>query len=230
MSALGPRRRERYGLLLAALLLAFALQGAIPQSAGVNLLVTALQGAALVLALWAADVRRSGVLAAIVLAVLLLGIGAVGVAVSGQESGVTRLADLLLVALAPPAVVLGVVRTLKRRGSVTVEAVFGVLCLYILLGMFFAYAYGAIDALGGEPFFASGASATPSNDLYFSFTTLTTVGYGDLVARAPLGHTLAVFEALLGQIYLVTVVAVLVSNLRRPSTGSPSPPASAPPR
>ena len=55
-----------------------------------------------------------------------------------------------------------------------------------------------------------------SNCLYFSFTTLTTVGYGDFVARTDLGHTLCVFEMLIGQIYLVTVVSLIVSNLRRP--------------
>ena len=54
-----------------------------------------------------------------------------------------------------------------------------------------------------------------SQCLYFSFTTLTTVGYGDLTARTDLGHTLAVFEALIGQIYLVTVVSLIVSNLGR---------------
>jgi hypothetical protein len=56
-----------------------------------------------------------------------------------------------------------------------------------------------------------------SHCLYFSFTTLATVGYGDFVARTNVGHTLAVSEALLGQIYLVTVVSLIVSNLGRPA-------------
>jgi len=61
--------------------------------------------------------------------------------------------------------------------------------------------------------FADGVSATTSNCLYFSFTTLTTVGYGDVLTSSNLGHTIAVTEALVGQIYLVTVVALLVSDL-----------------
>ena len=81
--------------------------------------------------------------------------------------------------------------------------------------MLYAFLYGSIDRLGGDPFFAGEAAATASNCLYFSFTTLTTVGYGDLTARSNLGHTIAVSEALIGQIYLVTVVAVLVSGLAR---------------
>jgi hypothetical protein len=63
-----------------------------------------------------------------------------------------------------------------------------------------------------------------SECLYYSFITLTTVGYGDLAANSDLGHTLSMFEALIGQNFLVTVVSVLVSNLGRPR------PATDPPR
>ena len=122
-----------------------------------------------------------------------------------------------LVALGPPAVAVGVVRDLRATGQVRLEAVFGVLSLYILIGIAFGFVYGAIDKLGGDPFFAGGQVATVSHCLYFSFTTLATVGYGDFVARTDLGHTLAVSEALIGQIYLVTVVSLIVSNLGRPA-------------
>ena len=57
-----------------------------------------------------------------------------------------------------------------------------------------------------------------SNCLYFSFTTLTTVGFGDLAPRSDLGRTLAVFEALIGQIYMVTVVSLIVGHLGAPGT------------
>ena len=57
--------------------------------------------------------------------------------------------------------------------------------------------------------------ATAARSLYFSFTTLTTIGYGDVTASTNLGHTLAVSEGLLGQIYLVTIVSLIVSNLGR---------------
>jgi hypothetical protein len=87
----------------------------------------------------------------------------------------------------------------------------------MLVGMTFGFIYGAIDRFGAGPFFAEGHSATVSHCLYFSFTTLATVGYGDFVARTDLGHTLAVSEALIGQIYLVTVVSLIVSNLGRPA-------------
>jgi hypothetical protein len=81
--------------------------------------------------------------------------------------------------------------------------------------MCFAFVYVAIDRLGSGPFFEQNVSATVSQCQYFSFTTLATVGYGDLTARTNLGHTLSVFEAVLGQVYLVTVVSLIVGNLGR---------------
>jgi voltage-gated potassium channel Kch len=85
--------------------------------------------------------------------------------------------------------------------------------------MFFAFVFSAIGTIGDKPFFAQQGTATTADYLYFSFVTLTTVGYGDLSARGGLGRATAVIDALLGQIYLVTVIALLVSQLgrRRPS-------------
>ena len=149
---------------------------------------------------------------------------AVMAAVGESNTGVARLSGFALVFVAPPAVVVGVVRGLREQGSATVQAVMGVLCIYLLIGMLCAFLYGAIDRLGGDPFFAQDVAATGSRCLYFSFTTLTTVGYGDLTARTNLGHTLAVTEALVGQIYLVTVVALLVSDLGRRGASAESHP------
>jgi hypothetical protein len=130
------------------------------------------------------------------------------------DDGATRISNALLVLLAPPAIVIGVLRSMRAEQAVTLEAVFGVLCVYLLVGMFFAFMYGSVNELGGSPFFAGGQTATVARCLYYSFTTLTTVGYGDLVSRSNLGHTFSTFEALLGQIYLITVVSLLVTNLR----------------
>jgi hypothetical protein len=98
---------------------------------------------------------------------------------------------------------------------VTLHTMFGVLCIYLLLGMLFALAYGLVGEAQSEPFFASGGKEDISDFLYFSFATLTTVGYGDLAAATDLGRSVAITEALIGQIYLVTVVAVIVGSLSR---------------
>jgi hypothetical protein len=208
-------RRERYGLLLLAIIASFGFQGIASPGDWQQVVITALLATTLVLALWAAQSRTWIMRLAITVGAALVVFSIVEAATGHTGGAGTRLANMLLVLFAPPAIVVGVVRALRTRQKVTIEAVFGVLCLYILLGMFFAFLYGSIDRLGHQ-FFAQDVDATVSTCLYYSFTTLTTVGYGDLTSVTNLGHTLSVSEALFGQIYLVTVVAVLVSNLSRP--------------
>jgi hypothetical protein len=132
---------------------------------------------------------------------------------------VAIIANLLLVVLAPPTIVLAVVRNLRKRQRVTVEALFGVLSVYLLLGMFFAFVYGVIGHVDGTFFAQQSVEPTAAHTLYFSFITLTTVGYGDYTAASNLGHTLSMSEALIGQVYLVTVVSVIVANLGRGRAG-----------
>ena len=215
------RRQERYGLLLGAIVIAFAVQGISSTNQTEQVIVTALLGATLLLSLWCAEakpiVMRGGAL--VVVAVFLASLLETVLGTPG--GGATRLANALLVSLAPPAIIVGVVRSLRARQGVTLEAVFGVLCVYLLIGMLFAFLYGSIDRLGGSPFFAGGQPASVADCLYYSFTTLTTVGYGDLTAHSNLGHTLSVSEALVGQIYLVTIVSLIVANLGRSRPASP---------
>ena len=207
--------RQRYGMLLLALGATFFFEGVAEPGDLQRALATVLVGATLMLALYAAELpkRRLRVAAAVVLTIV---VGVVIASVAGKGTavaGIAAIANGLLVAVAPPAVVIGLVRILRATGTVTVPVVAGVLCLYLLVGLFFAFTYIAIQNLGGAPFFANGDAATSARSLYFSFVTMTTVGYGDFTARTNLGHTLAVTEALLGQIYLVTVVAAIVSRL-----------------
>jgi len=212
---------RRYGLLLVATLLSLGVQGIAPPGPVQQIVVAALSGASLVLAFRAAQLPRAAVRAAAGLAVLVLVVTIVKATAGGVGEGAVRLMNAALLVLGPPAVALGVIRDLRTSRQVRIQAVMGVLALYMLVGMLFGFVYGAVDLLGGDPFFANGATASVSHCLYFSFTTLTTVGYGDFVARSDLGHTLAVFEALIGQIYLVTVVSLIVSNLGRPTRPAP---------
>jgi hypothetical protein len=206
--------RRRYGLLLSTTLLSLAVQGVASASATQQLVVVLLNGASLLLALRAAGLGERFRVAAAVLTAVIVVLTIIRVTAGGIGDGTARTMNAVLVACGPPAVAVGVVREVRSSGRVRVEAVMGVLALYVLVGMLFAFTYGAIDRFGDSAFFAGGAAATVSTCLYFSFTTLTTVGYGDFTAATDLGHTLAVFEALLGQIYLVTVVSVIVSNIR----------------
>jgi Ion channel len=215
------RLRERYGLLLAAIVATFAVQGISTPGSVEQIAVSALSSATLLLALWATDSKPRIVRPAFALAILVM-IASVIQVIDGETDGTAaRASDALLVALAPPVIVIGLIRDVRARQTVTIQAVLGVLCVYLLIGMFFAFVYGTIGRAGDASFFAGSPPSSVANCLYYSFTTLTTVGYGDLTARSNLGHTLSVSEALLGQIYLVTVVSLLVANLGRGRRAAP---------
>jgi hypothetical protein len=144
--------------------------------------------------------------------VLLATTSAVALLVFGGtafETLVLSLAGLLTMATIA-AVALGVV----DQGEANVKAVTGAVCVYVLIGLLFVYVYGLIAVIGSGDFFAQGTDGTRSLRLYFSFVTLATLGYGDYTPAHELGRTLSVVEALFGQLYLVTVVAVLVSRMR----------------
>lgn len=208
-------RRQRYGAVLGALTIVFAIQGIATPSKWEQILVSALLGGILLLSLWEARAQRRFMFPAAVIVAGVVLTSIVAAANGNIDDAATRLCDALVVALAPPAIIIGLVRDLRARRQVTVQTVFGVLSVYLLIGMFFANVYVSIDRLGGNPFFAGGQQANVPHCLYYSFTTMTTVGYGDFTARTSLGHTLSVSEGLLGQIYLVTVVALIVTNLGR---------------
>jgi hypothetical protein len=206
---------ERFGVLLIAVICAFSIEGIAEPGRWEQVVVTAVLGATLLLAFRAAHVRPRLMRGTLVLVTLLFAASVVAALNGTVDSAALRAANALLVALAPAAIVVGVIRTLRVMRSVTLEAVFGVLCVYLLIGMFFAAVYGAIGRASSAGFFAGGEPVTVARTLYFSFSSLTTVGYGDLTARSNLGHTLAVSEALIGQIYLVTIVSLIVGNLSR---------------
>jgi Ion channel len=91
--------------------------------------------------------------------------------------------------------------------------VLGALTVYLLLGLFSAFLYGVVADLERLPFFGADGRGTPSDYVYFSFTALTTTGFGNLAPATALGRAVTTFEMVIGQLYLVTVVAVLVGSL-----------------
>jgi hypothetical protein len=98
-----------------------------------------------------------------------------------------------------------------QHKRVTYETVLGALCAYVLVGLLFAFLYLAVAELRDAAFFAQHGPHEQSEYLYFSFVALTTLGFGDLSPAVGLPQALTVLEALLGQIFLVTLVARLVT-------------------
>ena len=98
------------------------------------------------------------------------------------------------------------------------RTILGAISVYTVLGILFTYLYGTIERVQGGAFFEGHAHPSGSDFLFFSYTTLTTTGYGNLVPGGQPGRMLAGLEMMIGQIFLVTLVAGLVS-LWRPGEG-----------
>jgi len=203
----------RFGIVLLFLLATFVFLACGFTGRWVHSVTVSLQGITLLAGLVASNVSRRLVRIALVVVVVAF-VGSLVTATLEQKTGagISALLSVMLVAVAPVAIA----RSIWKRRVIDVHTVLGAVCIYVFLGMLWAFLYTAIGGLGTEAFFAEPVKTTSADYLYFSYVTLTTVGYGDLTAADGLGRALAVLEALLGQIYLVTIVALLVSNLGRP--------------
>jgi voltage-gated potassium channel Kch len=124
------------------------------------------------------------------------------------------LVQICLLAAAMAAVLIRVV----GAPEVSIRTILGALSVYTVLGLLFAFLYEAIGRFQDSPFFENHPVVQHGDYLFFSYTTLTTTGYGDLVPGGQPGRMLAGLEMLLGQIFLVTLVAGLVA-VWRPGTG-----------
>jgi hypothetical protein len=155
---------------------------------------------------------------AVVLAVAAALANLVGV-VDGTLQGLVFLAAGILYLLAP----LSILRAIVGRSVVDQETVLGAIDAYLLVGMFFAFAYMGVAAVQSEPFFGV-PDPGAAEFLFFSFTTLTTTGYGNLVPAGNPGQTMAVAEMLVGQLFLVTAVAKVINAWQpkrwRPAEGA----------
>jgi hypothetical protein len=127
---------------------------------------------------------------------------------TGRGVAATWTALLLLV------LVVMILRQILAAEAVTLQSIFGAISTYLIIGLMFSAIYAAIYFLHNQHFFANNQRGDTSNFQYFSFTTLTTLGYGDFTANDAGGRAIAMLEAMTGQIFLATLVAKLVATFR----------------
>jgi Ion channel len=209
------RGGSRYGLVLALAAASLVFQLNSSASDLVRFLTIVLQAATLVAAVRTTGEHRASVRWASVAAAIAAVLSLLAWLVAGElPKAPAAIVSGLLVGVAPAVLAVGLVRDLQRTRGVTAQTLAGVLAIYLLAGTMFAFAYSAIDAVDASAMFAGPGDTTASDALYFSFVTLCTVGYGDLVPVSSVARTFAVVEMLIGQIYLVTIVSLIVANLR----------------
>jgi hypothetical protein len=209
------------GALLLLILVSLSFQLAVPDGEGVHAATIVLQAAIIVLAVHVWEPHRVAGRVVLTAVGLVLVATVIAIVAAGQVSDdLGRISSLLLAAFAPLTIGIGIVRDVRARRAITVHSMFGALSIYLLIGMGFAFAFGTIESLSESGFGGNAIHAGTSDYLYFSFVTLTTTGYGDLVAATDFGRSLAISEALIGQLYPVTVVALIVGNLGRRSAAN----------
>jgi Ion channel len=202
----------RYGAVLLCATAALVFLVVAPASDWARAVALALEGLALSIAVATAAARprvrrERAVLIGVAAALLVAGV-ATGIVPPEGAAALSALAGTG----ASLALVGGLIRLVRRHG-VTLQAVAGALAIYLQLGLIFAWLIGFVAHVSDAPYFAQGGDGTQADRVYFSFTVMTTTGFGDLTAAQPVGRGIAVLEMLGGQLYLVTVIGVLVGGL-----------------
>jgi Ion channel len=200
---------KSYGTVLCFLILD-AFVASIPDTfPNLPLLLTILRGCTILVTLWVVDIHRRWLW-------IVAGCMIVSIFFTGRYSGSSANALFshigLLISGLFLFLTLGVIiRQLAKYETVTGETMLGAINIYILFGVTSAYVFTTIGSFSVSPFFVGVPHATNGDYLFFSFTTLTTLGYGNLIPATGFGRTCAIIEALVGQVYLVIVVARLVA-------------------
>jgi hypothetical protein len=205
------RVRDAFGLVLALVLLTYVLASLLDNHGWSAVILTLAASTTSVVALISSHVRVGFVRSSLWLSALAVALAILAAATDEQTLlNFASLIEICLLAFAMAAVLWRVV-TSAEVGSRTI---LGAISVYAVLGILFTFAYGTIDRIQGGPFFEGTAPIDGGDFLFFSYTTLTTTGYGNLVPGGQPGRMIAGIEMMLGQIFLVTLVAGLVSLWR----------------
>jgi hypothetical protein len=209
------RARDAFGLVLVLVLVTYVLTSLLGNHGWAAVVLIGATSATSVVALTSSHSPPGAIRGAIWLSGLTIVLAAVA-AVTGAHIwlNLASATQITLLAVAMAAVLRRVVTT-AEVGSRTIV---GALSVYAVLGILFTFLYGTIDRIQSTPFFEGHPNPGDSDFIFFSYTTLTTTGYGDLVPAGQVGRMVSGLEMMLGQIFLVTLVAGLVS-LWRPGEG-----------
>jgi hypothetical protein len=218
------RLADSYGLLLGVILLQILMLPLLDDTRWGVVLQAALMGVMLLLALHISKAHRTAMRVAWVVVVTALVL--VTVDALAENTATNGLPSLLLglLLLACPVAIL---RRIFAHPRINGQTVLGAICVYLLLGLTFTFLFHGVWAIDQDAFSGNLGPSAQAGLGYFSYVTLATLGYGDIVPVNQLARSLAVIEALMGQIFLVTLVAALVGNLgrerRRPPDPDPAP-------
>jgi hypothetical protein len=199
---------DTYGLLLILIIITYFLMAFVGTSHWGKVLLSVAFASVLLLTLHTSHVRGRWIRVTFVLAAFTILTNVVQAVVN--DEGVTGLSYLWIGFLIVSPIV--ILYRILRHPSVDLETILGAICAYLLIGIAFGAIYGMLQAVGSENFFAEPGPYERIDFMYFSFIVLTTTGLGDLTPLTSIGKVIVTMEALIGQVFLVTIVASLVAS------------------
>jgi Ion channel len=203
------RIANAFGLVLLLVIAIYVLSSLVSYNGWGAVALAIVTGTCATLALVSSEARAPLVRWSAGLAIVAVVLASISAMAGGTTlSGISALIQVVLLAVAA-AVMLGAV---LREHEVNFRTILGAISVYVLLGILFTYVYVTVDKLQPGAFF--GEPIETGDFIFFSITTLSTTGYGDLVPAGQPGRMLAGLEMLVGQIFLVTLIAGLVSLWR----------------
>jgi len=208
-----PRFADSFGLVLLLLVVGLFVRAGVGDTSAGGVATLSIFATATWLSFRASQVQRRALRVAEALIPLATLLAVIMLVLGTDETGalVGAFVSMLLVVVAPVVIL----KRLLSHPVINLNTFYGAVSVYLLIALFFATLFSIIGAAHGGQFFAQIEKASGIDYIYFSFTTITTVGYGDLTAVTGIGRLTAVMEAVFGQLYLITVVALVVQNLGR---------------
>jgi hypothetical protein len=205
-------RTDRYAFFLLLLIVDVVLLLLIPAREYGLILVAPFIMGTLLLGLYTSDARPRTMRAAAIAGVVVI-VAAIVAVVTGQPrfSGLVWLMLAALLVATPWSIL----RHIFSVRTVTLRTIFGAVSVYILIGLSFAFVELGTQGLLGT-FFAQSGTHGPADFVYFSYIAMATVGFGDLTPASGIPRALVVPEVIIGQVFLVTTVARLVSMYGMP--------------
>jgi hypothetical protein len=201
------RRGDSYSVLLVLILMTYTVMALAGKGLWARFVVSAMLGGVLLLAFHTSHFRgRAFRISAVVVTIAV--VNTLVQALLGRHGGDGTTFVMFLLVLAAPMVILA---RIVRHRVIGLETVLGAICVYVLLGIAFAGIFAGINDIYNGRFFVQTRVPTFVDFLYFSFVVLTTLGFGDLTPKVDVARVVVTFEALIGQVFLVTLVARLVA-------------------
>lgn len=198
----------RFLFLLLTFISLFVVRPFLEGYAGINFLMDVFVSAVLISGMYAAIEKRSTFIIG-----LIIGLPALTIQWSAYffETPVLPIARELMGMIFCAYLVFVITRYIFRADKVTYDLINGAICVYFLIGLMFTYIFTALEGVH------TGSFTMPEVNLphikhftYFSYVTLTTLGYGDITPISNAARSLAILEAMIGQLYIAVTIARLV--------------------